>query len=67
MTIVGDLEEEIGGTIKQSYFLDDEVDDARTKSIRKFEEDMTDMPIEWEDHCVLLRQLQITRYSRFDS
>ena len=52
----------IGGTFESTYFLTGTIEKARKRLLDAFEEDMTDMPLDWEGQYASLRKIKITCY-----
>jgi hypothetical protein len=51
-----------GDTFENTYFLTGTIEKARRRLVDAFEEDMSDMPLEWEGQYASLRKVKITCY-----
>ena len=52
----------IGGTFEKTYFLAGTIEEVRKRLLDAFEEDMADMPLDWEGQYAYLRKMKITCY-----
>lgn len=53
---------EIPGTFTNTYFFTDTIEKARKRLLEAFEEDMSDMPLEWEGQYASLEKMKICCY-----
>jgi hypothetical protein len=53
---------EIGGTFGKTYFLAGTIEKARRRLVDWFEEDMADMPLDWEGQYASLRKMKVSCY-----
>ena len=61
ITVVSQFTKE-SGTFSHTYFITGTIEKAKEKVLQRHEEDMNDMPIEWEGQYVSLKKLRITCY-----